>query len=116
VGPLVALLRLLEPGAGLAEARWCLAERRVPPRLDLPPALQEALGRARAQWRAQALALADAALWAAASRCQRGWEHHVGWARLDAVLTPEEREAASVVGTKGRTLCTAWAQAKRRAR
>jgi endonuclease/exonuclease/phosphatase family metal-dependent hydrolase len=64
---------------------------------------------------AQAIALADAALWAAASRCQRGWESHVSWTRLDRVLTPEEREAAAVVGRKGRTLRTAWAETRRRA-
>lgn len=109
------LLRLLEPGAGLAEARWCLATRRVPPTIEAPAGLAQALQAARAQWRALALALADAALWAAAARCQRGWEEHVGWARLERALTPEEREAAAV-GTKGRTLRTAWAQARRRAR
>lgn len=109
-------LALLESPAALdAEARWCLQERRRPPAIKgLPEALDEALRAAREAAAARALERADAALWAAARRCQRGLEHLVGWQRIERELTDEERRAACVSGRKGRKLQTAWRDAKRR--
>ena len=109
-------LALLESEVELdAEARWCLAERRRPPRIGpLPAALSDALAVARAAAASRALERADAALWAAAERCQRGWAEHVGWQRIERELTDAERAAACVSGRKGRRLQSAWRDAKRR--
>ena len=105
------------PEALDAEARWCLAECRRPPRIGpLPSPLAAALESARAGAAQRALERADAALWAAAGRCQRGWEEHVGWQRIERELTPEERAAVCVSGRKGRRLQTAWRDAKARLR
>jgi hypothetical protein len=111
-------LALLESEADLdAEARWCLAERRKPPRIGLLPApLSEALDAARVEAARRVLERADAALWAAAGRCSRGWELNVGWQRIERELTDAERELAAVSGRRGRKLQTAWRDAKARRR
>jgi hypothetical protein len=111
-------LALLSDGEALdAEARWCLAERRSPPRIGpLPAALSDALAAARAQAARECLERADAALWAAAGRCSRGWELNVGWQRIERELTDRERELVAVSGRRGRKLQTAWRDAKARAR
>jgi hypothetical protein len=104
-------------GALHREARWCLAERRHPPRIGpLPAALSDALAAARAAAASRALERADAALWAAAGRCSRGWELNVGWQRIERELTDAEWVLVAVSGRRGRRLQTAWRDAKRRAR
>lgn len=109
-------LALLESREALAlEARHCLAECRRPPRIGpLPGTLADALVAARAAAAARVLAQADAALWAAAGRCSRGWELNVGWQRIERELTPQEWAEVCAPGRKGRRLQTAWRDAKRR--
>ncbi|HEX6245811.1 MAG TPA: hypothetical protein VFZ61_33030, partial [Polyangiales bacterium] len=81
---LLKVLELLEPGAGLREARWALAtSRRPPPIAGLGGPLAAALRAARAWWAREALRAADEALWAAAERCQGGWAEHVSAERLE---------------------------------
>lgn len=112
-----ALALLSNPEQLDAEARWCLTERRRPPRIrPLPEPLSAALDAARAEAAQRVLELADAALWAAAGRCSRGWELNVGWQRIERELTDAERAASGVSGRKGRRLQTAWRDAKRRGR
>lgn len=112
-----ALALLSDPQALDAEARDCLAECRRPCSFGagLPEALAGALAAARAQAARQALERADATLWAAAERCQRGWAEHVGWQRIERELTATERQVVCVNGRKGRRLQSAWVGAKRRA-
>ncbi len=109
-------LDLLQSEAALeAEARDCLTEQRRAPTINgLPDALAGALRAARGLAAARVLSRADAALWAAAERCQAGWAEHVGWQRLERELTPAERQAACVSGQRGRKLQTAWRDARAR--
>lgn len=122
LAPIARALALIESasdpdGPLWDEARWCLAERRKPPRVEpLPALLADALAACRAQVARECLARADAALWAAAGRCSRGWELNVGWQRIDRELTELERRDACVTGRKRRRLASAWADAKRRRR
>lgn len=109
-----AVALLSDPAARIAEARWCISERRRPPAIrGLPEPLERALDGARAEARARALSAESEALWAAAERCQRGWAEHVGWQRVQAELTDAERAVVAVSGRKGRRLASAWASAKR---